>query len=281
MLSFVGLSVSATVLFLLGRCYAVYHWQNLVFSSQAVGFARMLSSVREVAAHTEAAQVDCCGLRTCCISWRRIVAGLNKKNIMSVIGRNEVWHCIRRSLPQTANTWDKKKTFFSGTDQDFEFGYTLLSMENILCRTFWFDRPLLWSARHCPAPSLLRDGCKEQGAKHTILLQKPKPRLHHSKDVGQQNGYIEMTLSSSESGHWASESHLLCWRKETKAVSSMFTTIIPAESTLLWESTAAFSPLWIQRSVNFPQLRHVSVSWVTLCPYCELQLCSPFTEEGS
>lgn len=58
--------------------------------------------------------------------------------------------------------WDKKKTFFSGTDQDFEFGYTLLSMENILCRTFWFDRPLLWSARHCPAPSLLRDGCKEQ-----------------------------------------------------------------------------------------------------------------------
>lgn len=216
MLSFVGLSVSATVLFLLGRCYAVYHWQNLVFSSQAVGFARMLSSVREVAAHTEAAQVDCCGLRTCCISWRRIVAGLNKKNIMSVIGRNEVWHCIRRSLPQTANTWDKKKTFFSGTDQDFEFGYTLLSMENILCRTFWFDRPLLWSARHCPAPSLLRDGCKEQGAKHTILLQKPKPRLHHSKDVGQQNGYIETTLSSSESGHWASESHLLCWRKETE-----------------------------------------------------------------
>lgn len=136
MLSFVGLSVSATVLFLLGRCYAVYHWQNLVFSSQTVGFARMLSSVREVAAHTEAAQVDCCGLRTCCISWRRIVAGLNKKNIMSVIGRNEVWHCIRRSLPQTANTWDKKKTFFSGTDQDFEFGYTLLSMENILCKPF-------------------------------------------------------------------------------------------------------------------------------------------------
>lgn len=281
MLSFVGLSVSATVLFLLGRCYAVYHWQNLVFSSQTVGFARMLSSVREVAAHTEAAQVDCCGLRTCCISWRRIVAGLNKKNIMSVIGRNEVWHCIRRSLPQTANMWDRKKTFFSGTDQDFEFGYTLLSMENILCRTFWFDRPLLWSARHCPAPSLLRDGCKEQGAKHTILLQKPKPRLHHSKDEGQQNGYIEMTLSSSESGHWASESHLLCWRKETEAVSSMFTTIIPAESTLLWESTAAFSPLWIQRTVNFPQLRHVSVSWVTLCPCCELQLCSPFTEEGS
>lgn len=55
-----------------------------------------------------------------------------------------------------------------------------------------------------------------QGAKHTILLQKPKPRLHHSKDEGQQNGYIEMTLSSSESGHWASESHLLCWRKETE-----------------------------------------------------------------
>lgn len=40
-----------------------------------------------------------------------------------------------------------------------------------------------------------------QGAKHTILLQKPKPRLHHSRDEGQQNGYIEMTLSSSESGY--------------------------------------------------------------------------------
>lgn len=112
MLSFVGLSVSATVLFLLGRCYAVYHWQNLVFSSQAVGFARMLSSVREVAAHTEAAQVDCCGLRTCCISWRRIVAGLNKKSIMSVIWRNEVWHCIRRSLPQTLQICGTKRRHF-------------------------------------------------------------------------------------------------------------------------------------------------------------------------
>lgn len=51
MLSFVGLSVSATVLFPLGRCYAVYHQQNLVFSSQAVGFASMLSSAREAASH--------------------------------------------------------------------------------------------------------------------------------------------------------------------------------------------------------------------------------------
>lgn len=40
-----------------------------------------------------------------------------------------------------------------------------------------------------------------QGAKHTILLQKPKPGLHQLRDEGQQNGYTEMILSSSESGH--------------------------------------------------------------------------------
>lgn len=160
--------------------------------------------------HTEAAQVACCGLRTCCIGWGRIPAGLSKKSTVSVIWSNEVWCCIRRSLPWTLQICGTKKDIFFW--QRSELWIWLNSAQHgkyMLCSTFWLDRPLLWSAR---LSSLLAQRWV-QGAKHTILLQKPKPGLHQLRDEGQQNGYTEMILSSSESGHWALESHPLCWRK--------------------------------------------------------------------
>lgn len=40
--------------------------------------------------------------------------------------------------------------------------------------------------------------------------------------------------------------------KKTEAVFTIFTTVIPAESALFWETTAVFSALWINSIVNFP-----------------------------
>lgn len=155
--------------------------------------------------HTEAAQVACCGLRTCCIGWGRIPAGLSKKSTVSVIWSNEVWCCIRRSLPWTLQIYGTKKDIFFW--QTSELWIWLNSAQHgkyMLCSTFWLDRPLLWSARHCSAPSLLRDGCKEQNTPYCFKnpnLDCTNWEMKVSRMVTQKWSFLPLKVDTEHRSH--------------------------------------------------------------------------------